>query len=523
MRIFDRSFATALLFAASAIVASPAIAEVWADKVDPWVLDQLKRSPAGESEFLIVLAEQADLAGSAALPTKVAKGRYVFERLRATAARTQGPIVEELARAGVVHWPFWIANLIWARGDAGALAAIASRPDVAGIAANPSVAAERPRPGSDAGSTTTAGASRLVHVPGAVEWNLTQVNAPQLWALGYTGQGAVIAGQDTGYDWTHAALQGKYRGWDGANADHNFNWHDAIHVAGSSCGANSPVPCDDNSHGTHTMGTMVGDDGAANQIGMAPDARWIGCRNMNSGDGTPATYTECWQWFLAPTDLANQNPDPAAAPDVINNSWGCPLSEGCDTNATNAMRLVVENVRAAGIVPVTSAGNSGSSCSSVSTPAAIYDASFTVGSTTSTDAASSSSSRGPVTVDGSNRMKPDISAPGSNVRSSTPGGSYASFSGTSMAGPHVAGLVALLLSIDPALAGNVDRIEALLRTTAFHPTAVSQVCGGVDTNVFPNNTFGAGRIDALALYTFYVLFRDGFESQSTGEWSVTVF
>jgi subtilisin family serine protease len=267
---------------------------------------------------------------------------------------------------------------------------------------------------------------------------------------------------------------------------------------------------------------MVGDDGGANQVGVAPGAKWIGCRNMNGGNGTPATYTECWQWFLAPTDLANQNPDPAMAPDVINNSWSCPPSEGCDVAATAAMQLVVASVRAAGIVPVVSAGNSGSSCSTISSPAAIYDASFTVGSTTSTDAASSFSSRGPVTVDGSGRMKPDIAAPGSNVRSSIPGGAYASFSGTSMAAPHVAGLVALLLSIDPALAGNVSRIEEIVRASAFHPTAVSQVCGGIDTNVFPNNTFGAGRIDALAMYNHYVLFRDGFESSSTGAWSATV-
>ncbi len=511
MRRSLRFHAVALLLSASAFsFASAANAAVWRDKVDPWVLDQLVLQPSGESEFLIVLAEQADLSGAAALRGKAAKGRFVFDRLRATAARTQAPLLDELARAGVVHRPYWIANLVWAKGDAGVVASIASRPDVTGIAANPRVAGERAR-AEDAGAA-----------PSAVEWNLTQVNAPALWALGYTGQGAVIAGQDTGYAWTHAAIQGKYRGWDGVTADHAYNWHDAIHSGGGGCGVNTTAPCDDSQHGTHTMGTMVGDDGGANQIGMAPGARWIGCRNMDVGNGTPATYTECWQWFLAPTDLSNQNPDPAKAPDVISNSWGCPPSEGCDAVASEAMRLVVESVRAAGIVPVASAGNSGSSCSTVSTPAAIYDATFTVGSTTNTDAASSFSSRGPVTVDGSNRMKPDIAAPGSGVRSSIPGGGYASFSGTSMAAPHVAGLVALLLSIDPALAGDVDRIEQIIRSSAFHPTAVSQVCGGVDTNVFPNNTFGAGRIDALAMYQQYVLFRDGFESNSTTAWSATV-
>jgi subtilisin family serine protease len=219
---------------------------------------------------------------------------------------------------------------------------------------------------------------------------------------------------------------------------------------------------------------------------------------MNAGAGTPTTYIECFEWFIAPTNLANQNPDPGMAPDVINNSWGCPPDEGCNTGNFPIMKEVVERVRTAGIFVAVSAGNDGSACSTVTTPAAIYDAVFSVGSTTSSDAASSFSSRGPVTVDGSNRMKPDISAPGSGVRSSIPGGGYTSLSGTSMAGPHVAGLVGLLVSAVPAAAGNIDLLEDVIRQSAVHPTATSQVCGGVDTNVFPNNTFGAGRIDALA-------------------------
>ncbi len=504
-------FVPTLLSAVAVLALAPPVEATGSAKVDPWVLDQLVLSPSGESEFLIVLAEQADLSGAAALSTKLAKGRFVVEQLRETAARTQAPLLDELARAGVVHRPFWIANFVWAKGDAAALASIAARPDVASIAANPRVAEAGPFAG-DAPASSFA--------PAAVEWNITKVNAPQVWALGYTGQGAVVAGQDTGYDWSHPALQAKYRGWNGAVADHDYNWHDAIHSGGGICGANAAAPCDDDSHGTHTMGTMVGDDGGANQIGMAPGARWIGCRNMDQGFGTPATYAECYQWFVAPTDLNNQNPDPALAPDVINNSWSCPASEGCTD--PNVLLTVVENVRAAGIVTVHSAGNSGASCSTVSTPSAIYDASFTVGSTTSTDAASSFSSRGPVTVDGSNRMKPDIAAPGSNVRSSFPGGAYGSLSGTSMAGPHVAGLVALLLSADPAIRGQVDRIEQVIQRGAFHPTTSTEVCGGVAANVFPNNTFGAGRIDALEMIQSYILFRDGFESSTTNEWSLTV-
>jgi subtilisin family serine protease len=287
-----------------------------------------------------------------------------------------------------------------------------------------------------------------------------------------------------------------YRGWNGASADHNYQWHDAIHSGGGSCGPNTNQPCDDFGHGTHTMGTMVGDDGGSNQVGMAPGAKWIGCRNMDVGVGTPTTYTECFQWFIAPTDLNDQNPNPALAPHVINNSWGCPASEGCVD--PNALKTVVENTRAAGIVVVASAGNSGSSCSTVNTAIAIYDASFSVGATGSTDVIAGFSSRGPVTVDGSNRLKPDVSAPGVNVRSSVPGTGYGFSSGTSMAGPHVAGLVGLLISAVPDLAGEVDLLEAIIADTALGITTAEN-CGGTGGQI-PNNVYGYGRIDALAAY-----------------------
>jgi subtilisin family serine protease len=257
---------------------------------------------------------------------------------------------------------------------------------------------------------------------------------------------------------------------------------------------------------------------------MAPTAKWIGCRNMDQGAGTPATYAECYQFFIAPTDLNNQNPDPAMAPDVINNSWGCPPSEGCTD--PNVLLTVVQNVRAAGIVTVHSAGNDGSSCSTVADPAAIYGESFSVGATDSGDGIASFSSRGPVTVDGSNRLKPDISAPGVNIRSSTRDGGYqGGWDGTSMAGPHVAGLVALLVSASPALAGNVDLIEELIQQTAVGLTS-TQGCGGNGPTEIPNNVFGWGRIDAFEAYNHIPsiqlsrMFTDGFESGDPDRWTL---
>jgi subtilisin family serine protease len=442
---------------------------------------------------LIVMAEQAEVSAADALPTKQQKGAYVFNTLRATAERTQANVRALLTQRGMVYRAYVIANVIAVENlDAAAAAQIAARPEVARIAGNADVKFSAPvssAPSAELGQT--------------IEWNLKKIGADKIWAEQIRGQGIVVANQDTGVQWDHPALKNKYRGYNRKTdtVNHNYNWWDAIHGSivggGNVCGYNAAAPCDDYGHGTHTIGTIVGGT-KDNKIGVAPRAKWISCRNMDNGVGRPSTYIECFEFFLAPWDSSGNNPDPNQAPDVVSNSWSCPPSELC---AADTLQTATENLRAAGIFVVASAGNSGSSCSTISDPSAIYDASTTVGATDSSDALASFSSRGPVTKDGSNRRKPDLSAPGVAVRSSVPGGGYSKMSGTSMAAPHVAGAVALLWQADPALRGKVSKTEKFLFHSAnSNVQAGSQVCGGTDKSMIPNNLFGYGRLNVWKAY-----------------------
>ncbi len=464
------------------------------DVVDESVEIAFSQSLASEID-IIVSFPQLTITDLPKHWNKDQRAHHVFNTLKQHAAEYQPQFQSWLANQGIEYTELWIANSIALKANQQLIDQITTQFDqVESIIASPSVFMEQPQ----------AAEQNQARLASAIEWGIQNINADDLWAMGYQGQGIVVGGQDTGYDWTHPAIQPMYRGWDAATntADHDYNWYDAIHMldpahtSPNPCGLNSPVPCDDNGHGTHTMGTMVGDDGAGNQIGVAPQAKWIACRNMERGYGTPTTYTECFQWFLAPTDVTGANPDPSKAPHVIANSWSCPESEGCFLSNFAVMETAVNNLRAAGTVVVVSAGNSGSGCESVSTPAAIFEGSFTVGAIQPDDTIAGFSSRGAVSKDGSFRMKPNISAPGVGVRSCLPGNNYASYSGTSMAGPHVAGAVAVLLSMKPSLIGQVDDIEDLLEATA-RPMLTNQDCNGTIGTTIPNNTYGHGNIDLL--------------------------
>ncbi|MBX6723686.1 MAG: S8 family serine peptidase, partial [Dactylosporangium sp.] len=310
------------------------------------------------------------------------------------------------------------------------------------------------------------------------EWGVANIEAPRVWSeFDVRGEGIVVANIDGGVQYDHPALVGKYRGnLGGGQFDHNYNWFDPSHVCPS------PAPCDGDGHGTHTMGTMVGDDGAGNQIGVAPDATWFAARGCESNTCSEFALLASGQFVLAPTDLSGNNPRPDLRADIVNNSWGGPSD---DLWYQETIRAWV----AAGMFPAFAVGNDGPACNTANSPGDNPEA-YAVGGYDINNAIYTNSSRGPGI---GTEIKPDISAPAVAVRSSVINSGYASFTGTSMATPHVAGTVALIWSANPALKGDVEATKALLDATAIDVDSTG--CGGTAAN---NNNFGEGRLNAYA-------------------------
>lgn len=463
-------------------------------KVSPWLLKQYEgsKNPRNNPTILIYMKQEANLPSISKQSTRYQRIKAVINALITTAEQSQANLLGWLASENITTRSYYISNLIVAENvSESQLSSIAKREDVLRVVGNPSLRNRLPLSNSRSDSEPKGPGQNLVRVGATKVWDQFKVH----------GENIVVAGQDTGVKWDHKALKPHYRGWNGTSADHTYSWHDAVHktIGGkSSCGYNLDIPCDDHNHGTHTLGTVVGDDMEGNQIGMAPGAKWIACRNMDSGLGNPEMYTECFQWFLAPWP---QNGDPVKdgkpemAPHVINNSWGCPQSEGCEGGE---FERVLKAMRAAGILVVASAGNEGSSCSTIQDgPAFHSDLILSVGAVDHRDdTIAYFSSRGPSTFD--NKIGPHVTAPGVDVRSSVKSGGYSEsgWSGTSMAGPHLVGLVALLWSADPSLIGKIEETEALIKEKAEAKTS-SQTCGGISGSARPNNTFGYGIANAF--------------------------
>ncbi|MCS6828683.1 MAG: S8 family serine peptidase [Caldilinea sp.] len=500
----------------------------WAQSVDPAASDQSKivsalveelRGSGEGASFLVILNEQMDpqqIVATAGAEDVVAKRAALYAALTEHARRTQAPLRAWLDAQGIPYTAHYLVNMLEVQGDLKLAQQLAQRPEVGRLARNPLVrgfevfnphrSAWSKRETLPVVSSSVSSSSASTTLP----WGLLDANADDVWALGFRGQGIVVAGQDTGVVWDHPALQRSYRGWDPATmtATHVYNWFDAWGRdpnPDGACPSDPQIPCDDDlrtGHGTHTLGTVVGDATGMGDtvIGMAPDALWIACRNMRNGFGTPASYTACFEFFLAPFPQGGDpltDGRPELAPHVINNSWGCPPQEGCDADS---LRQVVETMRAAGIFVVASAGNEGSSCSTVRNPIGLHDAVTSVGAHASNGVIAFFSSRGPVTVDGSGRLKPDLTAPGVGVRSAgrlSNGWPTANLtlSGTSMAAPHVAGAVALLWSLDPTLIGKVEETEQILLDSAT--PAPSADCTGGELPQVPNPVYGHGRLDVL--------------------------
>src|SRR5439155_2887071 len=245
-RIFCSLFFVAAAAAAIGAVASSRTSgqggspnqSVAAQKIAPWVTEHTANGQ--QAEFLVVLADQADLSPAAALNTKAEKGRFVHDALWNKAQTTQGPILQWLRERGIEHSSFYIVNAILVKGSQEIAQALASRPDVARVEGNPRIHNALPQPGPVVEAPLQPGA------PVTIEPGITYTHAPQVWALGFTGQNVVVASADTGQRWTHNALKPHYRGWNGVVGDHDYNWHDSIHDSvGNPCGNDSPFPCDD--------------------------------------------------------------------------------------------------------------------------------------------------------------------------------------------------------------------------------------------------------------------------------------
>lgn len=444
-------------------------------KLNPALAGALQGAAPGERLRVIVrFSGSASLSRATAglgAASRPARGLAVAGALQASAAAAQSGPKLALARAQAegraarARW-FWISNAVALEADAGVIAELAARPDVRSVALDEARKwlVEPDAAALEAGPAARAQAAQANVAPpgdGGATWGVAKIGADRVRrGLGVDGSGVVVANIDSGVDWTHPALATRYRGYgNGVTPDHLRNWYDATD-------GGAAVPVDGNGHGTHTMGTMVGGEG----IGVAPGARWMAARGLNSaGVGYDSWLIAAMEFMLAPGG------DPASAPDIVNNSWGSTDS------ASLTFSDEIAALQAAGILVIFSAGNSGPSPASLGSPGSNPGVPA-IGASDADDGIAWFSSRGPSPW---GEIKPWVSAPGVDVVSSVPGGVYRKSNGTSMAAPHVAGAAALLMSAMPTLSGPAA-LNVLTRTAVPLSTTI------------PNNDSGWGRINVYS-------------------------
>ncbi|PLX83000.1 MAG: hypothetical protein C0617_12980 [Desulfuromonas sp.] len=435
--------------------------------LDPGLRAVLDGAAAGEKVPVIVtFAGRADLEGLKGL-SRGERRTGVVKRLRAGAEQVQGPCRAFLRTRGVERLqPLWIINGLAVSAPAEVIRSLAERPEVAGVALDATL--RRP--------ATPAPAAH------GVEGNISIVGAEQLWALGYTGNGVVVAGMDTGVDPDHPDLAERWRGGDNSwfnpfAADCSPSGFDC-----TACEASADRPCDGDGNGTQTMGIVLGGDAGGAAIGVAPGARWIAVKIFDDYNlASISAIHRGFQWLLDP----DGDPDTDDAPDVVNNSWGFEDFPGvCFDDFDEDLRAL----RSAGILQVFAAGNMGPDPETSISPANDPNV-LSVGSVGNDLEVTFSSSRGPSACDGA--VFPDLVAPGEFVKTAdiTLGGlftdSYVFVDGTSFAAPHVAGVAALLLEAFP------ETPVALLETVLRQGASDLGVQG-------PDNDAGFGLVNAPA-------------------------
>jgi len=429
-------------------------------------------------------------ASSAKLNTMTRREKQfmVFNELREVASVSQDKLRAQLEKRGFEVKTFWLGNTMQIKAATPALIReLRSSRTAVEIEAVKIVAHIHEPMVHEIFETLPKSSAKLsTHNKRAVEWNIEIIQAEAAWAIS-TGFNITVANIDTGVRYTHEALIDSYKGNNGDGTfNHDYNWHDPR--------GTQAQPFDNNGHGTHTMGSIVGSELVAG-IGVAPAAKWIAAKGCASSSCSNADLISSFEYLFAPTKQDGTDPDPAYAPQIISNSWGG------GQGSTTFLDYISPHVEV-GTVVTFSQGNAGPGCGSANSPGDLTIV-IGVGSTDSGDALSSFSSRGPSIISNAdfNIQKPDISAPGSSILSSyySSDTSYASLSGTSMACPHVSGLIALLYEVNPNL--SVDQVKSILQTTSFQgvapPTGLT-TCSGIPYTQWPNYHYGYGRIDAFA-------------------------